>query len=422
MSTSPAPATTAQTPSVVPLPARPAAPAAPQSAQALAQKRYLNAVSSSPDKETLLEEIGRIVAQSTGPETLNYYSRDESNVLSPQVLVARDNAPAYQAKADPLLPCATEACVQGGAKIILSDHPPRSMLVGIPVHFRNRPPEAIVAIYRADVGRLETLLSGLQLAAVHVTLWQTLQDHRQSELEAQSTAALQELLARLEAAPDPGRACQALVVGLQAHLGCHQVALGMCAPGRPRCRLQAISGVQDMDRHSPLARCLEAAMQETLLRDALTVWPPAGATDRRAALTHHKLCTMSNVPSVISTPLRQADGEAIGVWLFLGEKERLSSPQNQNFIRASQERVAACLSLVRRARRGPVARICTRVLGRSRPSRSPGGSRAGCGGRCGLAGTLPLQDSLRLPIGARSAALRGRSLRRHPGDSVGRAG
>ena len=326
------------------------------------QKSYLQAVITSEDKNSVVTEIGHLVAASTGPELLVYYSRDEANVLVPRVLASHEKSPAYDPQRAPLYPVAVDASTEGSPKTVSLAAPSTMAVVAVPVHFRGQAPEAIVAVYGVSEDSREASISALQLAAVHVTLWRVLQDGRRLDAEATSTAALHELLETMESSPNMAGAGHALVDKVQQYLDCTYVALGLCSGGSNRCRLLAISGVAGLDKQAPLTRCLEAALQESIVRDSLTIWPPPSAADRRGALAHLKLCSVANVDVVMTSPLREADGQVVGAWAFLGYQKTLGRPESQNFIRASETRVAACLSLLQRARRG----LLGQLLGRAR--------------------------------------------------------
>ena len=105
-------------------------------------------------------------------------------------------------------------------------------------------------------------------------------------------------------APDLRHAGYALVGDLQTHFRCQRMALGLRQFGRGRCRLAAISGVAQFDKRSHVAHAREAAMDETIMKDQETKWPPSVDDPRHAALAHKNLCSLEGFTSAISVPLR----------------------------------------------------------------------------------------------------------------------
>jgi multidrug efflux pump subunit AcrA (membrane-fusion protein) len=193
-----------------------------------------------------------------------------------------------------------------------------------------------------------------------------------AEQEARLTAALQELLEDAENCQDVRQACQVLAGRLREFVDCERVALATCSQLNGRSHLRSISGVAKFDKHTPLIGSMEAALDESILRDELTVWPPESSAGRQAALAHHKLCSVADVSCVISSPLRNGQGELVGAWLFLGSKQNLSRPHIIRFLQMAELRVASCLSLLRRARRGWLAKLASRLVGKHRSWKARG--------------------------------------------------
>jgi hypothetical protein len=203
-----------------------------------------------------------------------------------------------------------------------------------------------------------------QLAASHLVLWQAVASGRASEADAKNAAALLELLDRIEAASDLRQACYVLVNEVRAHLRCGRVAVAL-RRGKGRCRLAAISGVAQFDKRSRTVQVLESALDEAVLRDAITTWPPADREQRHASLAHKTVCSLEDVRAAVSAPLRTHHGQSVGALIVMDEDpDRLAG--GQQFLRAAERSLATSLDLVRRLEGGWWARLLRRASGFAR--------------------------------------------------------
>lgn len=193
----------------------------------------------------------------------------------------------------------------------------------------------------------------LELAAVHIVLWSLRHELTLRGSEAEGAATLADLSGRLTSSDDLAMGCYRLVNEFQRHLDCDQVVLGLRRGTRHSCRVAAISGVSRIDHRSERVRALEAVLDEALVRDELTAWPPVDASDRHALLAHKRLAESVGVGCVISCPIRDEQGTVQGAWLLLGDEDRLARrPATTRLLRAAATPVGSCLALLRRAERG----------------------------------------------------------------------
>jgi hypothetical protein len=168
------------------------------------------------------------------------------------------------------------------------------------------------------------------------------------EWEAGATAAILDLVSRLNESYDLKSGSRALAAGLARHLQSGQVAIGI-RKANGVCRLVALSSLAEFDPRSELARHAEAALNESLVHDAPLVLP-VEKDDRRPALAHQQLLKTTGATAIFSAPLRTSDG-TVGAWLFLGEKDWLANPRRRRFIEAAERPVAAGLDSLRRGER-----------------------------------------------------------------------
>ena len=98
-----------------------------------------------------------------------------------------------------------------------------------------------------------------------------------------------------------GRLCAVNHAG--DYLGFDRVAMGTRRGPHSPCRIAAISGMPEFDADAELPVALEAALNESIVRNALTVFPGETDPQRQGTLAHRRLCRMMAVGRAISAPL-----------------------------------------------------------------------------------------------------------------------
>jgi multidrug resistance efflux pump len=182
-----------------------------------------------------------------------------------------------------------------------------------------------------------------------------------ADWEAQSAAAILEIVTKLAEAVDSKTACHTLANELREYLSCGRVAIGLRRSAKGRCRLVAVSGIADFDLRCETARSMEAALDEAILLDATTVWPPVVTEDRDLIACHRRLASLVDAEGVLSAPLRTIGKSVMGAWIFLGSGTLAHSPDHRRFIEACSPPVAAGLKLLEKAQPGPVRRVARQV-------------------------------------------------------------
>ena len=180
---------------------------------------------------------------------------------------------------------------------------------------------------------------------------------RQADTESQHTAALLDLLTRLDGATDLREGCYALVNELRDYLQSNRVALGIRRGGKGACRLSAVSGIARFDKRSDMAKTIESALDEAILRDDVGIWPQSEEDDRHAMLALRKAASQDDTRSAICSPLRDREGVAIGAWMFLDTEPADSDSQKFNLIRAFEQPIATRLDALRRAESNLLVRL-----------------------------------------------------------------
>ena len=185
-----------------------------------------------------------------------------------------------------------------------------------------------------------------QIAAQHLSNVRLNSHQQQLDFEVNATSAILELTTDIKAATDLRSAVYALANGLQNHLQCEQVAIGLQKHGTVR--LQALSGQSQFNRRTEVVHALEAAFAETVLRDDVSSFPTA-ETGRHCSLAHGQLADLSRADSIVSCPLKSKSGTTIGVATIVGSAPEMSGRQLHNLADCLIEPAGSALELVRRA-------------------------------------------------------------------------
>jgi len=322
------------------------------------QRDLIRALSASSDKESLLSAIGGAVAKSINPVVMQYFQRDGDQQLAPAWQHHASEARQWQeAIFKPLLALSDQACNKGVLQVDRISTLDDMLGYAVPVYLRNRAPEVLAIAISNTTQLSERAIVILQLAASHITMWYMLRAFNQAEAESQASAALLDILAKVNTCDSLPLAGYTLTCALQQDFQCQQVAIGLRKDGAQRCVLLALSEHAIFDSNSSYVRMLEAALDEAILRGTLATWPDTGQGECHATRALQKVGTQNGSQAVISAPLENEAGDLIGAWLFLGEKEFGKQPSQVNRIRASAIPVGSCLQMAQRAERGTMARL-----------------------------------------------------------------
>jgi len=230
----------------------------------------LRQVSTAGSKRQLLVALAELICRYVQPLAMCYVERDSQGKLLDTIRMhpAKDDDQTKRLARQLSSACQT-ACRQGTVEVRRQDIPAR-WIVAAPVVRQGLDPEAVGFIFSADEPPQHSIMLA-HIVASHLVLWHVLAASRESEQDARTAAAALELLDGVGAAPDLRSACFVLAAELQTHLKCRRVAVGLRPGGKGHCRLLAFSGVAQFDLQSRAACAMEAAMNETVLRNDVTL-------------------------------------------------------------------------------------------------------------------------------------------------------
>src|SRR5205085_7998440 len=101
-------------------------------------------------------------------------------------------------------------------------------VLALPIPRRGAPPDALALVTVVPPSGLQHVSILLQLAGAHLVMWYLLNDTRRAETEADTAAAILELVEQVERADRLAAGCRILADRLRQFLGCQQVAVGIC--------------------------------------------------------------------------------------------------------------------------------------------------------------------------------------------------
>lgn len=206
-------------------------------------------------------------------------------------------------------------------------------------------PEVFLLLLGKESDPRTSILAIQQIAAVLKLRLKSRSDS-QNDWKLQSLATLIELVSRIEACTATSEAATLIANDSARHFNCPFVAVAAVKDGV--IRHMAISGANPTDRRSQVHHGFRQALEESLLRKSLGVWPPADDANH-LLLAHRQLASVLQCESLLSLPLATVDGRVVGSWLFAGPRALIHAQRMQRFVQAAAPRVAGALDVVQRA-------------------------------------------------------------------------
>lgn len=220
-------------------------------------------------------------------------------------------------------------------------------------------PEVILVGIRAGTAGLHASTRTVEFAANFEKLWARGHLAAANQWKLNSLAAIIELVSDIEGQHTLAAASNLAANQLARFLSCERVAIGWFARGQMT--VQTVSGLNQFDANSEAVMAMREAMNECQLHGAVCLWPPEDG-QRSAMLAHAALAKRHNYKSLLSSPLKTADGRTLGSLLFADNGALLHGERFRNFVRAASPRIANALDVVERCERGAFARLRQAVL------------------------------------------------------------
>ena len=218
-----------------------------------------------------------------------------------------------------------------------------------------------VLVASASEEQVESSLHAGQLISRALMLWHSSHEVRSKERQLRDTAAVLDVCGRIESSTTVDEAAITLANVLKDYFSAKKVAVGICRGFGKKTTLAAISCVSKFDQNSTSTRSIGSALDETVLRNQVSRWPPSGAAEQHQLLAHQQLCNTSSLETVISVPLKTRQGKTIGAVTVLAPSGQHNSSVT-TFLDALSVPVGNAFDLVRRSRRSLPVRIWRQVF------------------------------------------------------------
>jgi hypothetical protein len=256
------------------------------------------------------------------------------------------------------LKCCTSGLIQ--KEVAASSDSTNIQMIGAPV--ADDPSsgfESIVVMFFGEDIQSSHLLALVQTAAIGISKWNCDSRLEQANQLVEDLAAINELVARIETADSPERACQRLVNEVEKFI-CLEKGLGKgtdvyvaLSDNQANFNLTAVSNTNAIPQDSQRVEFVESAMRECVSRNQSTAWPPV-STDRHALLCHRQFAQRFAKSNVLSILLYDREGELQGV--MLTASGTIISDRVKSFLKASATPISCSLSLMKRAQKNQLQR------------------------------------------------------------------
>lgn len=310
-------------------------------------------VERSGDLASIASHLVRAAAETLSANAVAYYHRDPQGHLVVMAETSQHPTPWSTPELVQLCQTATEQQVGVGRRALTSR---QEQGIAVAVPGSPAPHDAMLALLSKDSVRPEAAVV-LELIANGYSQWRLQQSMRRLDWEARTSSAVAELV-RNVGASDSLRAASFLIANeLARHFQCDQVAVALAKPNRAGTEVEAISGRGEFDRKSEVTKSMEQALNESVVRGHITVWPPLDGSDRHATLAHRRFTAISHMESVVSAPLISDEGNTIGAFLLSAPREVLHDKQRLDAIRTIAPHLATALQAKSATEPGQLRRL-----------------------------------------------------------------
>ena len=240
---------------------------------------------------------------------------------------------------------------------------PGQRIVAAPIYSPNGQPFVLGALLSDSQMQPAARIAMVDHVAGAASHWQLMTALSRLDWEAQSSAAAAELVAKIQGTDSLNAACFLVVDQLKSFFQCDQVAIGLVPPGKSGAMLTAISGMSDFDRSSEPIEALQNALDEAVVRGAVTAWPPLDTAERHATLAHRKLLEVSRADAVLSSALMDHNDNTVGALVFVGRRDIVHRPQRVNAVEAITPHLATALTTRREMEPSRIRKLWQSVAG-----------------------------------------------------------
>ena len=304
------------------------------------------------DSQTL-ETILGLTAKYTGSNFVAYLQLAEKK-LTPIAMKGEFKPPddSFNIQTVEMICRSSAARQQVTTRCVSPEH--KLFVIAVPMAANERTPTVLAALVQPGKLGIGSQIATVERMAAAIVQWRLTDALSRLDWEAHTSSAATELVSRIESSDSVVDATYQLVNELCSFLECKQVSLSFPRKTGVGCQVQAISGMAEFDRNSSTVEHLTAAMDECLIREEATVWPPLHATDRHATLAHRRLTEQVKEQAAFSIPLLTPNDEHVGVLTLTGNRSTLHHKRVQSAMRAFAPHLASSLKVRQAAQPGLV--------------------------------------------------------------------
>ena len=302
-----------------------------------------------------LDKILSLTSKYTGSAFVAYFQLEEKQ-LTPIAMFGEFKPPANTFGLEQVEQICRASAARGHVttRCLSSEH--KLFLIAVPMAANERTPTVLAALVQPGPGGIASQIATMERMGAAIVQWRLTDALTRLDWEAHTSSAATELVSRIESSESVLDATYQLVNELCNFLECKQVALSFPRKTGVGCQVHAISGMAEFDHNSATVEHLRAAMDECLIRDDLTLWPPLHGSDRHATLAHRKLTEQVKEQAACSIPLNTIHDEHVGVLTITGNRYALHHSRVQSALRAFAPHLATAIKIRQNAQPGLLER------------------------------------------------------------------
>ena len=312
-------------------------------------------INSANDARQMAEDAVAFVSRLTSAQLVVYLTADSSGGLAVGAehrVAVSDDVGKYWLEV--LVAQAAQSCTEKRLQItrLQQNRVAMSVLVERP----GAPSDALAAVFLLGADRPESFVVILQLIACLLSAYHQQHQNQIGEWEIDAACAILDLVVSVGKASEVRDAGVLLVNAVKNYLGCDRVAVGLKNRRGTQCKLLAISGMSDLNLQAEMPQAVSGALVESVRGGEWTVWPPEKNRIGGLLPAHARLSTLCGDATVCSAPLRGADGEVAGAWIFWGLDGFDARLRAERFARVSAGPVGSALQLLKHGQSNPARR------------------------------------------------------------------
>ncbi len=242
-------------------------------------------------------------------------------------------------------------------------------IIAAPVLAPGSSPFALAAVTSGPESDLARRVSVLEYVAAATSQWRSAQVMMRLDWEARAASAAVELVSRVERCDCVQAACYLAVDELTKLFQCERVAMSLTDARGLTTSITAISGMSGFDHNSEPIQAIKNALDEVLVRNETTAWPPLEAKDRHATLAHRKLAEDNGAEALLSAPLLGADKTPVGAVLLMGRRSILHRPPQIHALNAMAPHLAGAIRTCRKLEPNRLQKLWRETLGETSDGR-----------------------------------------------------